>query len=282
MRNQIKVKWFRNLIIRLSAVELAFLVVATVQADDFLKLNNSKHNTSYLPAISIIIDDMGYRLKLGKRAAKLPGALAYSFLPHAPHVKKLSQYVHARNKEVMLHLPLEAEGGKALGPGGITECMTEIKAGLVLKSNIDSIPYVSGFNNHMGSRLTQSSLWMTNIMRQVASEKKLFFVDSKTTSNSVALKIARAEGLQGIQRDIFIDHDPEPELIKKQLRKLILRAKEKGTALAIAHPKKSTLIILEKWLPELEAQGVILVSVTNLIKLQKQRKLVLWQNSNHR
>lgn len=231
------------------------------------------------PAISIIIDDMGYRLKSGQRAVNLPGAITYSFLPHAPHVNQLSQLAHDQNKQVMLHLPMEAEGGKRLGPGGLTECMTEKKFVKVLEDSINSIPHVSGFNNHMGSLLTKSNVWMQRLMREVATDKKLFFVDSKTTSESIALQVARAEGLNSIQRDIFIDHEESKSFIQKQLRKLIRKAKRNGTALAIAHPKKITLIELEQWLPELERQGIKLVSVSKLINLRQQRKLALWKKS---
>ena len=269
-RNQIKSKTkncFRYFLIS--------LLPTLAQADEPLATNNLD---IFKPAISIIIDDMGYRLNYGNRAINLPGALAYSFLPHAPHVKTLSQRAHDQNKEVMLHLPMEAEGGKKLGPGGLTECMTQEKFATVFKSNINSIPYVSGFNNHMGSLLTKSALWMKRLMREAGVERKLFFVDSKTTSNSVALKVARAEGLQSIQRDIFIDHDPSPVMIQKQLKKLIKRAQRKGTALAIAHPKKTTLAVLEKWLPELERKGILLIPVAKLITLQQQRRLALWQN----
>lgn len=231
------------------------------------------------PAISIIIDDMGYRLNSGQRAVNLPGDITFSFLPHAPHVEQLSQRAHEQNKEVMLHLPMEAEAGKRLGPGGLTECMTEKKFAKVLEASINSIPHVSGFNNHMGSLLTKSSLWMKRLMHKVAADKNLFFVDSKTTSDSVAHSTARAEGLQSIQRDIFIDHEDSKSFIQKQLRKLVNKARQNGTALAIAHPKKITLSELEQWLPELENKGIRLVSVSKLINIQQQRKLALWKKS---
>jgi len=230
------------------------------------------------PAISIIIDDMGYRLHSGSRAVNLPGALTYSFLPHTPHVIPLSQLAHDHNKEVMLHLPMQAESGKKLGPGGLTESMTEQNFSNVLEESIQSIPHVSGFNNHMGSLLTKSQHWMKRLMHDVAAKNNLFFVDSKTTSESVALEVAQAQGLKSIQRDIFLDHEESEIFIKQQLRKLIKRARKKGTALAIAHPKKITLSVLEKWLPQLEANGIKLVPVSELITLQQQRRLALWKN----
>lgn len=267
-------KGFRILIISL-------LPLSVVQANALPAVSPGNISNIKQPAISIIIDDMGYRLKSGNQAINLPGALTYSFLPHSPHVVTLAKLAHKQEKEVMLHLPMEAESGKKLGPGGLTECMTEKKFEEVLVSSINSIPYAKGFNNHMGSLLTKSSLWMNRLMHTVAINKRLFFVDSKTTSDSVALKVAQAKGLKGINRDIFLDHEESKEFIEKQLRKLITRARLKGTALAIAHPKKITLSILEQWLPELEAKGIKLVPVSMLIGLREDKKIALLKLSNN-
>ena len=250
-------------------ISLLPLTISVVQANDIVVSDLSS------PSISIIIDDMGYRLNSGTRAINLPGALTYSFLPHAPHAISLSRTAHEKSKEIMLHLPMEAESGKKLGPGGLTECMTKQKFIEVLQSNIQSVPYAKGFNNHMGSLLTKSQFWMSRLMRAMSNDKNFFFVDSRTTSNSIALSVARAEGLQSITRDIFIDHEESIKFIHQQHKKLIRRAKRKGTALAIAHPKKMTLSILEAWLPKLEAQGIKLVSVSKLIAIQQQSRLAL-------
>ena len=79
--------------------------------------------------------------------------------------------------------------------------------------------------------------------------------------------------------DIFIDHEESKQFIHQQLKKLIKRAKRKGTALAIAHPKRITLSVLESWLPTLEAQGIKLVPVSTLIGLQQQQRLALLKPS---
>ena len=259
-------------------ISLLSLTTSVAQADDLIVTPPT--GLINQPAISIIIDDMGYRLGAGNRAINLPGALTYSFLPHSPYSAALSKFAHDQRKEIMLHLPMEAESGKKLGPGGLTEGMTEKKFVNVLESSIESIPHARGFNNHMGSLLTKNQLWMTRLMREVAIDKNLFFVDSKTTSQSIALQTARAEGLKTSKRDIFIDHEESVEFIQRQLKKLIKRAKRKGTALAIAHPKKMTLAILEKWLPELEANGIKLVSVSTLINLQQEKRLALLKTTN--
>lgn len=264
----------RNGLCKLIIGLLALTTTAT-QANDF-PLDDTD-----LPAISIIIDDMGYRLNSGTKAISLPGALTYSFLPHAPHAISLSKSAHQQSKEIMLHIPMEAESGKNLGPGGLTECMSQKQFIEVLEANIESVPYAIGFNNHMGSLLTKSQSWMTRLMREMSNNRNLYFVDSRTTRDSVALTVARTEGLQSITRDIFIDHEESNQFIQQQLKKLVKRAKRKGTALAIAHPKKITLEILEKWLPTLKSQGVKLVSVSNLIKRQQDKRLALLNRVNY-
>lgn len=280
-RNQIFRNGFRYLLISLLSLsyQLTQANEASISPDPLVAIQAPATNDIELnqPAISIIIDDMGYRLKSGNRAVNLSGNLTYSFLPHSPHALELSQRAHSKSKEIMLHLPMEAMSGNKLGPGGLTESMTEQKFVEVLESNIASIPHISGFNNHMGSLLTKSKFWMKRLMREIAPEKKLFFVDSRTTRDSVALNVARAEGVNSITRDIFIDHELTDKFINMQLKKLIKKAQRKGTALAIAHPQKITLSILEKWLPTLEAQGIQLVSVSKLIALQKQRTIALWK-----
>ncbi|MDZ7803432.1 divergent polysaccharide deacetylase family protein [Thiohalophilus sp.] len=73
---------------------------------------------SLQPAVSIIIDDLGNQQRSGLRAIDLPGPVTYAILPHRPFTRLLARHAHRQNKEVMIHLPMEAETGAALGPGG--------------------------------------------------------------------------------------------------------------------------------------------------------------------
>ncbi|MFK5915168.1 MAG: divergent polysaccharide deacetylase family protein [Woeseiaceae bacterium] len=250
------------------------LILKPLHADSLTPIQETiDFNQPAQASISIIIDDMGYKLKSGLRAVNLPGAFTYSFLPHSPHAIPLSESAHQKDKEIMLHLPMQSISGKKLGPGGLLSSMTEQEFDESLSSSINSIPHIHGFNNHMGSLLTKSQLWMTRLMRKMTKDKDLFFVDSKTTNKSIALQVARSQGIQSIPRDIFIDHEMTPRFIKQQLSKLIKRAKQKGTALAIAHPKTLTLSMLEKWLPTLKQQGINLIPVSQLIQLKRQGRI---------
>jgi polysaccharide deacetylase 2 family uncharacterized protein YibQ len=121
---------------------------------------------------------------------------------------------------------------------------------------------------------------METVMK-AAYRPGLYFIDSRTTSDSVALKHAKNAGIYSATRDIFLDHFKTREFITSQLEKLVKRAKKKGTAIAIGHPYKLTMNILEQWLPQAEQHGVKLVSVSELIQLREQRRLA-WQESSSR
>jgi len=229
--------------------------------------------------IAIIIDDMGNGLREGRRALALPGAVTYSFLPQTPHAVTLAQAAHAAGREVMLHLPLESEDHRRLGPGGITAGMSSAERDAILAEDLAAIPYVSGVNNHMGSRLTAEQGAMEWLMQRLQERGNLYFVDSRTSSHSVAYHTAFTRGLPALQRDVFLDHRPTHAFISRQFEQLLREARRWGSALAIGHPYPETLGFLEQALPQLAEQGVELVPVSTLIADQENRRTELWQAS---
>ncbi len=228
--------------------------------------------------ISIIIDDMGYRLALGRRAVNLPGVMTYAFLPHAPHSKFLAKKVHAQHKQVMLHQPMTAESHRNMGPGGLDMGMNAAQLASVLAGNLASVPYVEGVNNHMGSLLTQQKSIMDLFMQTLARRGQLFFIDSRTTSASVALMEARENGIASASRDVFLDDDRSPLMINRQLDILVRKARRRGYALAIGHPYPETVDVLEARLPQLQAEGIQMVKASVYIA-DKDQKRLLWQAS---
>ena len=220
-----------------------------------------------LPAIGIIIDDMGYRLHDGRGAIALPGPLAYSFLPHTPNVLPLATEAQRQGKDVLLHLPMEAiQDNLLLGPGALLADMDEQALVATLLANLASVPAAIGVNNHMGSLLTRQPLHMRWLMDAIKTQG-LFFVDSRTTSGSVAAKNAGERAVPFLVRDIFIDNETNEEHIRKQLAALIGVAQRRGHALGIAHPNPSTIAVLTEILPQLDKHGVRLVGIRELLAM---------------
>lgn len=218
------------------------------------------------PRIAIIIDDIGDRFEAGRHAVELPGAVACAFLPHTPHAAELARRAHAAGKEVLLHLPLQSLAGKALGPGAITLDTTEREFHRILADNLGAIPHVVGVNNHMGSLLTRHPGHMTWLMEGIAARGDLYFVDSYTHADSVALAMARERGIAAARRDVFLDNIPAREEIRAEFERLVEIAKAEGSAIGIGHPYEETLAYLAETLPLLDAAGIELVPVAELLE----------------
>lgn len=221
-----------------------------------------------LPRIAIIIDDIGDGYEEGARAVTLPGPIACAFLPHTPYAAELARLANEKGKEVLLHLPLQSLTGKALGPGAITLETTEHEFRRILGADLAAIPHVSGVNNHMGSLLTRHPGHMTWLMRVLAERGNLFFVDSYTHPASVALAMAREQGVRTARRDVFLDNVPARDAIAAEFRRLVDEAQARGSAIGIGHPYPETLAFLSDVLPRLrEDFGVELVPVEALLSV---------------
>jgi polysaccharide deacetylase 2 family uncharacterized protein YibQ len=117
-------------------------------------------------------------------------------------------------------------------------------------------------------------------MRQIFSilkKRDLFYIDSRTTAQTVAHPSARLLQLPFAERDIFIDHLDDPIFIRSQIEHLIRRAEHQGHAIGIAHPHENTYQILKTFLPELK-EKVTLVSastvVTHVVAMEAARTAV--------
>ena len=226
------------------------------------------------PHIALIIDDIGDNLHLGLRAVRLPGNVTCAFLPHTTYARRLAVSAHKRNKEVMLHLPMESEEGKAPGPGALTLDMTRAEFIQTVDSDLGAIPYASGINNHMGSLMTQHPGDMRWLMQEINRHGNLFFVDSRTTEYTVAQQVAQESGIPNLRRDVFLDNDQDPAAIAEQFSRFLTLAKHRGTAVAIGHPHPATLRFLEKQLPRLREEGIVLMSVSDLIKFKQRPQTI--------
>lgn len=240
-------------------------------------VNGATGSNSTPARIAIIIDDLGYHLGRGQRAIDLPADVTLSILPYAPNSKALAISAHGIGKEVMLHTPMSNTAGKKLDAGALTDSMNREQLVDTLRKNIAAIPYVSGVNNHMGSLLTQQADPMHWLMSELI-EQKLFFIDSRTSANSLAFEIARDYALPSLKRDVFLDHQRDLAFIEGQFDQLLRIAHKRGWALAIGHPYPETLALLERRLPQLAQEGVEVVNVSSL--LQSQQMLAATVSTN--
>lgn len=224
-----------------------------------------KPDTDGRPRVSIIIDDLGYDRKMAKKFIDLDPSLTFSILPLSPHTRDIALAAQASGSETMLHLPMEPMEYPKVdpGPGALLTEMNPDQLIRQLKKDLDLLPGIKGVNNHMGSRMTQVSSQMRQIF-SILKNRDLYFVDSRSTAETVARSSARLFKLPFAERDVFIDHYQKPEFIRKQLKELVKIARKEGKAIGIAHPYGTTYEILRQELPELKKQ-IHLVPVSRVI-----------------
>lgn len=217
------------------------------------------------PTISIIIDDLGYNRRGMEESLSLPVEVALAILPHTPFSKKTALAATEQTRNIILHVPMENERELKLGPGGLYKSMGEKELKETLKAGIESVPGIQGVNNHMGSLLTQDAQRMEWVM-EVIQPMELFFIDSLTSPNSVALANALKFNLTTTRRDVFLDNIQDEKAIDRQFKRLLAIAKKRGKALAIGHPYPATMSYLSKRLAKLDDEGVRLISIAEYIE----------------
>ncbi len=223
------------------------------------------------PQIAIIIDDLGTNWTQAKKVLELPTEVTASILPFTPHAKTIAKRASSQGRAVMLHVPMEAdEKNELLGPGALRASMTGWQLVTQLRKDIVSMPTIVGINNHMGSHLTRKEDTMKWVMG-LLKWQGLYFIDSRTTSESVALSVASSMGVLSSSRDVFLDHIISTAEIDKEFLRAVAIAEKTGFAIIIGHPHDETIEILNKRIPLLKAAGIKLVSPAEIIQGRKQK-----------
>lgn len=218
---------------------------------------------------AILIDDLGYDNAISGELFALRYPLNVSVLPGLPHSVEMAEQAHRHGFEVLLHLPMEPldEVGNHLEPHMLKVGMAPSEVQQIVEKDLAAVPHLAGVNNHQGSRATADPALMDAVMRLLRA-RGLFFVDSRTTADSVAYDVARRDGVRASYRTVFLDGpqgEPTREYALEKLGRFERKVKEEGWGLAIGHPHHTTLEALREFLPQLERRGIRLVYLSDLV-----------------
>lgn len=221
--------------------------------------------TSFRPRIALIIDDIGFSLCRARQFLDLAVPVTYAVLPRLSHSHALAREIHAEGHEVMLHQPMEPFNASLdPGPGAL---YVGDEAGIIVKTieeNISEVPFATGVNNHMGSKFTACPKEIQAAL-QVVKNSGLFFVDSLTSSRSMAYKTARELHLDTACRNIFLDNRADIPSILSQLHRLRRHAARYGQAIGIGHPFPETAGAIRHFLKGLSDSEISFVHVSDLV-----------------
>jgi polysaccharide deacetylase 2 family uncharacterized protein YibQ len=223
--------------------------------------------TGLPPRIAIVIDDLGGEDQIAQELLQWSLPITFSILPFTPHAKRLASEAHQRGKEIILHIPMEPHGYPKTRPGKgvLLHDMNKEKLRRQLMEDIEAVPYIQGVSNHMGSRLMEDP-GMLKIILSELKKQDLFFLDSRTTSQTVGLQTARSLGVKSGERSVFLDHSQGEEAVKQSLEQLTQVALSTGKAIGIGHPHAATIKSLKEMIPKIQEKGIEIVPLSTLLE----------------
>ncbi len=229
----------------------------------FVMLQPTTEKAALRPKIALVIDDLGGERLVARELLEWDLPLTFSILPFTPHAKIIAREAHRKGKEVIVHVPMEPHGYPKIRPGEgvLLREMDEAKLLGQLSKDLEAVPYVKGVSNHMGSRLMEDPERMKIIFSEL-KRRGLFFLDSRTTPQTVGLQVAQSVGLKAMERTLFIDHSLNEEDIKQKIEKLIQLSLSNGKAIGIGHPHSSTIRSLKEMIPKMKEKGIEVVPLS--------------------
>jgi polysaccharide deacetylase 2 family uncharacterized protein YibQ len=225
---------------------------------------------AHRPMVAVVIDDMGLDRKRSEWALHLPAGVTLAYLPYAPKVAAQAKMAKEMGHEVILHLPMEAKSASENpGPHHLAVGMSAEELEKNIAANLDAFEGYDGVNNHMGSRFTRYRQGLEAVMAAL-QKRHVFFLDSRTTPESLAEQVAREHHLPAAGRDIFIDHAETAEFVAAALNHAEDIARATGSAIAIGHPKDVTIASLEVWLEGLKGRGIDIVPLSEVVRYRNR------------
>lgn len=210
---------------------------ASGNADDLSKSPRKALPAGSRAKLAIIIDDVGTGEQAQKIAA-LPVRVTPSIFP--PEYQRKDTRSLARGFEhYAIHLPMEASSAKNNSATLRASDNYEKLRGVIAKLRAD-FPNAKFINNHTGSKFTADELAMQNLLRAM-NEHGFLFIDSRTSPATKAKAAMNGLGMRYVHRDVFLDNQNSVAAVRKKLREAVALAKKQGYAIAIGHPKSSTL-----------------------------------------
>ena len=217
------------------------------------------------PRISIVVDDLGRGLRDIEVLKDLGVPLTYSVLPFETHTEQVVAKLRQRGVEYLCHLPMEAKSGANPGPGALLLTMGRDQLQSATEKALAAVPGAAGVNNHMGSGMLSQQEPMAVVL-EMLSRQGLYFLDSRTSADTVGYSLARHMGMRAAERQIFLDTVRDGVAIRAQFDALLATARKRGSAIAIAHPYHETLQILAVAVPAALAEGFEFVTVSALLE----------------
>jgi uncharacterized protein len=216
------------------------------------------------PLVAIVLTELGPNAAAAREAIeRLPAGVSLAFSPYADASRALSGAAREGGHEVWLSVPMQPKSYPRVSPGRNVLLTGEAAAENVrrLQWALARVESPVGITNMMGSAFTESAAAMRPVL-DAAKQRRLVYVDARSSGKSVGEREAKAAGIAAATNDRFLDEPETAANIRRNLDDLVATAKRRGQAVGFARPVPETIRQIEAWAAELDAKGVTLVGAS--------------------
>ncbi len=190
-----------------------------------------------VPRLAIIMDDIG-NAKQVRDFQQIPFAITPSIFPATKRHRNTPLFAK-KFKCYMVHMPMEA-----FNFSRPEENTLEVSDSIdIIEEKIAAMyqdfPNAVAINNHTGSKFTSDSKAMDRLFC-VLDKYDINFIDSKTAPHTRGKETGILHNRVVLERNVFLDNEPDVAYILNQLKKAVRYAKKHGVAIAICHPRPET------------------------------------------
>lgn len=209
---------------------------------------------SQKPKLAIVIDDVTLKSQVDNLNT-IDYIINMSFLPPTklhPNSAKIVQNIPF----YLIHFPMEASSFKFEEENTLHIGDSYEKIENTVKRLKSLYPKATYTNNHTGSKFTSDRDSMDKLFKAL-KKYDFTFLDSRTSSQTVAKEFATKYEVPFLGRNIFLDNNLEYDYILSQLKKAIAFANKTGHAIAIGHPHEITVKVLREAKPLLKDLDIV-------------------------
>lgn len=223
------------------------------------------------PRLAVVLDDAGNSLEVCEQVRALAPEVAVAVLPNTPLSTDVARCLASQGRELLLHLPMQPveDDGGGPGPDAVEVGLSSSEIASRFRRALERVPGARGVNNHMGSLATTDVTTM-EALAAALRPTGLYFLDSRTSPDTVAEVVMRDVGIPALRRDVFLDVVGEPAAVRRALAEAVELCKQQGHVVAIGHVHPATLQVLAAELPRLRP-SVTLVRPSALVSRAPDR-----------
>lgn len=212
-----------------------------------------------------VFDDAGHNVSQLEPFLNLPFPCTIAVLPGLRYSREAAVRTRAAGKELILHQPMQAINLDVdPGPGSIQPSMDDLTIRQILMQNIAEIGPIVGINNHEGSLITADARSMAVVL-ELTKENGIYFLDSRTNSQTQAPFVAKQKGITIWERSVFLDNTPDREDIIEAVYNGMKIADKGKPAIMIGHIWSNNLAaILTEMYPEMVERGYSLSTIARI------------------